>query len=53
MTGFVVIVLENNNKDVTFGSPYFLNLTTQGMVLSNYQGEYSSSSRLWMDWTSL
>lgn len=38
MPGFVVIVLENTNKDVTFGDPYFLNLTNMGMVLNNYHG---------------
>lgn len=41
MIGFVVIVLENTNKDVTFGNPYFLNLTNMGMVLGNYHGKYS------------
>ncbi|KKK20303.1 hypothetical protein P175DRAFT_0502574 [Aspergillus ochraceoroseus IBT 24754] len=35
---FVVIVLENTNKDVTFGDPYFLNLTNMGMVLGGYHG---------------
>ncbi|KAJ9643675.1 uncharacterized protein PV06_09142 [Exophiala oligosperma] len=35
---FVVVVFENNNKDVTFGEPYFLNLTTMGMSLGSYYG---------------
>jgi hypothetical protein len=39
--GFVVIVFENTNKDVTFGNPYFLNLTNMGMTLGNYYGKYS------------
>lgn len=36
--GFVVVVLENNNKDITFGEPYFQNLATQGMTLAQYHG---------------
>lgn len=40
MTGFVVIVLENTNKDVTFGDPYFLNLTNMGMTLGRYHGKH-------------
>lgn len=39
-SGFVVIVLENTNKDVTMGNPYFLNLTHYGMLLGGYHGEY-------------
>ncbi|KAJ5609815.1 hypothetical protein N7528_009081 [Penicillium herquei] len=35
---FVVIVYENNNKDVTFGEPYWYNITELGMVLGNYHG---------------
>ncbi|KAJ5389032.1 uncharacterized protein N7496_000100 [Penicillium cataractarum] len=35
---FVVVVLENTNKGVTMGDPYFLNLTHWGMLLGNYHG---------------
>ncbi|KAJ6092480.1 hypothetical protein N7486_007769 [Penicillium sp. IBT 16267x] len=34
----VIYVLENTNKDVTFGNPYYLNLTNMGMTLGNYHG---------------
>lgn len=40
--GYVVIVLENTNKDVTFGNPYFLNLTNMGMTLGNYHANLYS-----------
>ncbi|KAJ5489601.1 hypothetical protein N7539_004491 [Penicillium diatomitis] len=35
---FVVIVLENTNRGVTMGDPYFLNLTHWGMLLNGYHG---------------
>ncbi|CAL5869252.1 uncharacterized protein PFLUO_LOCUS3480 [Penicillium psychrofluorescens] len=35
---YVVIVFENNNKDVTFGHPYWYNLTEMGMVLGDFHG---------------
>lgn len=38
IAGFVVVVLENTNKDVTMGNEYFLNLTHYGMVLGGYHG---------------
>lgn len=37
-SGYVVIVFENNNKDVTFGHPYWYNLTEMGMVLGDFHG---------------
>jgi len=35
---FVVVVFENNNKDVTYGEPYWRNLTHLGMNLGQYHG---------------
>ena len=34
----MVVVLENNNKDVTFGEPYFQELASYGMTLAQYHG---------------
>jgi hypothetical protein len=35
---YVVVVFENNNKDVTYGEPYWRNLTHMGMLLGGMHG---------------
>lgn len=39
----MVIVLENTNKGVTMGDPYFLNLTHWGMLLGGYHGKIQTN----------
>lgn len=39
MLGFVVIVMENTNKDTALADPYYRQLADSGVLLNGYQGK--------------
>lgn len=38
MIGFVVVVMENTNKDTALADPYYRQLADEGVLLDGYQG---------------
>jgi hypothetical protein len=39
MLGFVVVVMENTNKDTALADPYYRQLADSGVLLNEYQGK--------------